>query len=290
MIQPGNRLGIATAFIAALLQAPTLRAETPATAPAAAPLVAVFSDGMRVELFSIFDGHESWWRPDGTALTKAIYDPAIQGNQMKSIEFLISVKGPGGKKWDSASIRRETTEGRLGFAGVREGKQNIPDQFRLIQFGAPTPRPTTMTLRFAMQSELIALKLAPGVDNAVSTDIPGLGDIELSNAREIDGQAAVDAVIPKPSDGLQVVVVAGPRKPKFIPPVEGSIGGTGSEVRTIRFQAPLADVAEFYIQLRDNGRWVKFHDISQKSGFLTKPTVELGDNPALKPTTQPSAK
>ncbi|MBC7783655.1 MAG: hypothetical protein H7144_07425 [Burkholderiales bacterium] len=252
------------------------------------PLRTQFSDGMIVEFHSVFDGQSSWWTPNGAPMTEGLYDPALQGNQMKTMEFAVLVKGPGAQIWNATNIRWSSTDTPLGFAGVKLASGRAADRFRLICMRPPTQPATTLKLRFALKPEQTPVALKPGFDDVITATVPGLGEVELSNAREIDGQAAVDAIIPKPTEGLQVVVVARPKGGSFIPALDAAIGGTDSKSRTIRYRAKLGDVAEFYVRLRSYDRWVEFRDISQKSAAITSPSVVSSEDEQKTPTTNPS--
>jgi hypothetical protein len=273
-------------------------AQTPATttAPAAAPgkLTATFANGMILELHAIYSTvDKAWWDPFGTPLASGFYDPVVQGNRTDSLEYYMTLTAGPESKWNATNIRWTSSDGPLGFAGVKHDKAvNAPDGrgIRLINMHRQRPGTTNFKLSFSLEDERTYALLAPTESDAETDEVPGLGTVELSEPRDVDGRGAVTAVIPKPPDGMQVIVTARPEKTGHTPvgPIlalnrADAIGGTNNTRKTIIFDAPLSDIRSFEVRVRSYDQWAEFRDVSLKAGTPSAAAVATSEDVKPKP-------
>ncbi len=267
------------------------RAESPAptTAPAPGKLTATLDNGLVVELLSIYSTDEKiWWDPFGTPLAAGFYNPAIQGNRTQSLEYYITLCGGPEKNWNATNIKWSASSGVIGFAGARYDKEASPkgvQGIRLINMQPNAPDKTSIKLSFSTEEERSYAPLIPAEAHIATADIPKLGAVELSNPQEVDGRGAIEAVIPKPSEGMQVIVTARPvRKPNTpVTPIlavkrSDALGGTDNEIRKIVFNAKLSDIRSFEVRVRSYDKWVEFRDVSLKSAVSSAATVATSDD------------
>jgi hypothetical protein len=261
------------------------------TAPVTAPgkLTATFANGMIVELHSIYSTvDKTWWDPFGTPLHSGLYDPAAQGNRSDSLEYYLTLSAGPERNWNATNIRWTAGDAPVGFAGVKyNGAVNAPNRkgIRLINMNRHRPGTTNIKLSFSLEDERTHALLVPAHDDSATDEVPGLGEVELSDPHEVEGRGAVTAVIPQPPEGMQVIVTARrerkadtPVTPIFALNRADAIGGTNNGRKTIVFDAPLSAIRSFEVRVRSYDQWAEFRDVSLRSGTRSAAAVATSDD------------
>jgi hypothetical protein len=226
-----------------------------------------------------------WWRADGSPMTSPPYASIPNRLGADAIELPIRVTGtdPAGRPWNALNMKWSASNMALGLTGRRKDGRMMPGEFVLLGQVRAGQQTTTLTLRFASRPYKKILTLAvDGTTPVEKATVSGLGEVQLSNPRDIDGHATVTAKIPDPPEGLSVIVVAGSSNHKVVVPLS-SPGLHDDQPHDVQFASPLQSagtpngVHEFYLETRDESESVEFRDIALSPDVHSTPTVVVHD-------------
>ena len=262
-----------------------------ASRTAGPPFVAKLSNGVAVELIGLApnpsDG-KAWWRPDGEVLAERPYPRTVgttsRGKDFTPVELAVRVNVPAGV--DQNEVKLTPWLAPDWAEPYRVASK--PGMYALRGWLRKADTTGILRIEIATAVWLPMTQLTLPAKQAVA-DTPA-GHVELMDAHDTQGQAAITAILPsRVAQEVQVVAID----------VTGrSHSPCGNHIRTadhsdialMEFPLPLADIKEFRASYRPCDGWVEYRNISLVAGAKADVQIVSGErasagSPGEAPTT-----